>query len=100
MSNWNLVSTAGSTLAAFTYSPANSTVLYDPIGDSACSGPCIEFTSNAQFSNGAGTNENRILDLSFPTNLTDSGGTVNLFIDNTYDNASHECLDYNPYRLF
>jgi uncharacterized protein (TIGR03437 family) len=102
--NWNIVASAGSILAAFTYTPANSTANYSPEGSSGCPGPCVSFTSNQQFPNGLpppeNFNENRLLVLSFLAPLTENGGTVNLYLDNSNDTASHECLDCNPFRLF
>jgi uncharacterized protein (TIGR03437 family) len=108
-SNWNIVASAGSTLPAFTYTPATSTVKYVPNGDISCAGPCIEFASNQQFPNGGAppyNNATRYLDLSFFNGqpfvapLTDGGGTVKLYLSNLYNNSSHECLNCVPFRLF
>ncbi len=100
VSNWNIVTTAGSTLPAFTYTPSNSTA-YGGLTAVDCN--CIQFTSNELFSNGLpppeNYSENRLLVLTFDAPLTDSGGTVNIFVDNSNDNASHECLDCDPFRL-
>ena len=49
VSTWNLVATAGTTLVAFTYTPATSSATYSAAGDETCPGPCVSFTSNQLF---------------------------------------------------
>jgi uncharacterized protein (TIGR03437 family) len=92
ISNWNIVTSAGSTLPAFTYTPANSTAGVTP--SAGCPAPCASFASNQTFPDGT-FNENRDLNLTFLTELSDAGGTVGLNLK-----SSDECLDCSPYRLF
>jgi uncharacterized protein (TIGR03437 family) len=96
VSNWNIVTTAGSVLTAFTYTPTNSQASSRANG--GCAAPCVYFVSDATFPNGlqppANFNENRDLDLTFASPLTDAGGKVNINL------VSDECLDCDPYRLF
>lgn len=101
VTNWNLVTTAGTSLIAFTYTPSTSSATYRASGDTTCQGPCLYFTSYQQFSNNGSPaiEENRLLDLSFLGPLA-GGGTVSLDINNANDTASHECLDCAPYRTF
>ncbi len=102
VTNWNLVATTGTSLVGFTWNPSDSSATYSVTGDpQTCPGPCVSFTSNQQFStNGSPPQEeNRILDLSFLSPLV-AGNTVALYIDNSNDTGSHECLDCAPYRLF
>ena len=92
ITNWNIVTSAGSTLPAFTYTPATSTAGTSP--SAGCPAPCISFGSNQQFPDGM-FSETRYLSLTLVTPLTDSGGTVGLNL-----NYSDECLNCSPYRLF
>jgi len=98
VSTWNLVTTTGSTLAGFTYTPSSSSASYSTASSNVCAPPCLQFISNQTFPDGD-TPQNQVLDLSFVGSLS-SGGTLNLYTDNTNDTASHECLDCNPSRLF
>ena len=92
ITDWNIVSSAGSALSAFTYTPATSRAANSPSG--GCPAPCISFGSNQQFPDGA-FSETRYLNLTLVAPLTDGGGTVGLNL-----NSSDECLNCSPYRVF
>jgi uncharacterized repeat protein (TIGR03803 family) len=91
VTDWSIITSAGSALKDFTYTPTNSTISTDL--------KSILLASNETFPNGLpppnNFNEKRFLQLSFVSPLKDSGDKVN--IDLT---ASNECLNCDPYRTF
>ena len=93
VTNWDIFATAGTVLAAFEYTPANSQVI------PASSTP-FAFRSNAQFPTTVGSLANRILLIRFVSPLTNAGGTVLVNVASNQGDESRECINCSPARRF
>ena len=103
---WNIVVSSYSnySIPAFTYTPQNSSANYNTDGGSNCTGPCLQFISTQTFSDNGSppSNNNLALNLSFLAPLI-GPGTVGMYVRDTSDEPSNECLDCSQvdnYRLF
>lgn len=90
ISNFNVTTTAGSTLSGYNYTPSDSSAFYNATEAPVCTANCFEFSRN----------DNQLyLLLEFPTPLTDGGGTVNFVLGTNNPNASYECTNCGTGRF-
>lgn len=90
ISNFNVTTTAGSTLSGYNYTPSDSSGFYNATENPVCAANCFEFSRN----------DNQLyLLLEFPTPLTDGGGTVNFVLGTNSPNASYECTNCGNVRF-
>lgn len=92
--NWDISATAGSALAAFEYTPSDSS-FFDIHG-----GTEFLFDSNQKFPGCCGFLEDRALVLTFVSPLTDAGGISLMNLAATGVDQPRECLDCDPFRIF
>lgn len=90
VSNWNLVTTPGTTLSGFAYTPSSSSGSYSATLNPLCAANCFQFTRSDDL---------LYLLLQLQSPPTDNGGQINFTLGSGSPDASYECTNCGTFRV-